>query len=273
MLDIIKHINSQNEVLDFIAAGIYLNENDLRDFEWTVTTKNDRITGFKKGVTTKTLSLQFVCNNEQEAAAVKNNFYEHFEIDVLRAAPGYFEINGYKYNCYVIKSAKSEYLANKRLLVLKLTITTDDDAWIKETTHTLDFKELQEADDALKYTFNYPFTYRRNSSVNIINTGLISTEGIIRIYGPAINPLVKIDANVYQVNETLESNEFLEINTKEKSIYKFSSYGDKTNIFNLRNKNYNVFEPIPAGAVNVSANDEFKVDIVCRERRGEPRWN
>ena len=82
----------------------------------------------------------------------------------------------------------------------------------------------------------------------------------------------KINNNIYQVNSTIEEAEYIEINTFDKTIFKYSNYGDKTNIFNLRNKEYNVFEPIPNGPINITANGDFKVDIICIERRGEPKW-
>lgn len=60
MLDRIIHVNSNNEVLDFSSLGMYVNYNDLRDFEWQVKTKNDRITGFYKGVVKKTIPFVFL---------------------------------------------------------------------------------------------------------------------------------------------------------------------------------------------------------------------
>jgi hypothetical protein len=271
MLDKIIHVNSNGETLDFFSLGIYVNYNDLRDYEWQVKSNNDKITGFYKGIVNKTIPFVFYVN-ENKANEIKNKFYEHFEIDVLRQSKGYFEINGYKYYCYVIKSVKSDYLIDKKLLYIQVETTTDDSYWIKETTKTINFSELDGSTDSLKYAFTYSFVYRGLNSVNIMNDNFIETDGIIRIYGNAINPLVKIGENIYQVNDTLDDNEYLEIDTKEKTIYKYSSYGDKTNIFHLRNKEYDVFKPIPSGQVNVSANAGFKVDIVMIERRGEPKW-
>lgn len=271
MLESFKHTNSNNETLDFLSLGIYANSNDLRDFEWTVSSDNNRITGFSKGVVKKTIPFIFYVS-EDKANEIKNKFYEHFEIDVLRQSKGYFEINGYKYYCYLTKSVKSDYLNTKRLLQLKAEITTDDSYWVKETTKTINFGELSESTDALKYSFTYPFIYRNLNSVNITNDDFIESDGIIRIYGSAINPLLKIGDNIYQVNDSIDENEYIEIDTKNKTIYKYSKYGDMTNIFHLRNKEYNVFKPIPNGQINVSANASFKADIVIIERRGEPKW-
>lgn len=81
MLDRIKHVNSNDEVLDFTSLGIYVNSNDLRDFEWQVKSNNNKITGFYKGIVTKTIPFVFIVNNDK-ADEIKDTFYEHFEIDV-----------------------------------------------------------------------------------------------------------------------------------------------------------------------------------------------
>lgn len=272
MLDEIIHVNSKNEKLDFSSLGIYVNYNDLRDFEWQVKSNNDKITGFYKGIVKKTIPFVF-CVNEEKANEIKNQFYEHFEIDVLKQSKGYFQINGYKYYCYITKSVKSDYLINKKLLYISVETTTDDSYWIKEKINTIDFTQLSGTTDALKYSFTYPFTYRNLNSVNIVNDDFVESNGIIRIYGEAVDPLVKIGDNIYQVDETVLDSEYIEIDTMNKTIYKYSNYGDKTNIFNLRNKTYDVFKPIQNGQINVSANGKFKVDIIIIERRGEPKWN
>ena len=95
MLDRITHINSNNETLDFTSLGIFVNYNDLRNFEWIVKSNNNRITGFYKGIVKKTIPFVFLVANQQKANEIKNQFYEHFEIDILKKEKGYFEINGY----------------------------------------------------------------------------------------------------------------------------------------------------------------------------------
>lgn len=272
MLDKIIHVNSRNETLDFNSIGMYINSNSMRDYEWSVLSDNNRITGFEKGIVKKTIPFVFNVDYDK-ASELKNLFYEHFEIDVLNRQKGYFEINGYKYYCYLTKSVKSEYLINKSMLKLSIEVTTDEPYWIKEKTYSIDFLNATGETDALKYAFTYPFTYRGRESINIQNDAFIESNAIIRIFGYAENPMIKIGENVYQLNCTIKENEYVEIDTMNKTIYHYSSVGDKTNYFSTRNKEYDVFKPIPSGIANVSANEYFKIDIVIIESRGEPRWN
>lgn len=272
MLDRFTHTNSKGEVLDFVSIGILINYNQLRDYEWEVEVENNRIKGFKRGVAKKTIPFVFAVN-EAQANEIKDKFYEHFDVDVLTGREGYFTINGYKYYCYVTKNVKSDYLISQRHLRINVEATSDKSYWYKEKTVTIDFNETTGETNALKYAFTYPFTYRGSNSVNMINENFVDSDAIIRCYGEAINPLIKIGDNVYQVNTSITANEYIEINTIEKTIYKYSNFGEKTNIFEKRNKQYDIFKQVPSGANNVSASDNFKVDIVLIEKRSEPKWS
>ena len=271
MLDRFTHTNSRNETLDFNELGIYANYNDLRDFEWSVQTYNERITGFYKGIEEKTIPFSFAVE-PGKAAEIKNRFYEHFEKDVASMEKGYFEINGYRYYCYVTKSAKTNYLISKRLLTISVSTKSDKPYWIKETTRTVNFAQQEQSSDALAYAFTYPFVYRGGNSVNFTNDNFTDSQLLIRVFGPAENPLVVINDNIHQVNAAIDASEYLEINTEEKTIYKHSRFGDRTNLFNYRNKSYNIFKPMPAGAVSITANGDFKIELVMVEKRGEPKW-
>ena len=35
---------------------------------------------------------------------------------------------------------------------------------------------------------------------------------------------------------------------------------------------YNIFKPMPAGPVSITANGDFKIELVMIEKRGEPKW-
>lgn len=267
----ITHTNSNNETLDFTALGILVNYNDLRDYERGIKTKNDKITGFYKGVVKKTIPFVF-CVDEHEADEIKNRFYEHFEIDVLQKRKGYFEINGYKYYCFAVKSVKSNYLINKRYLRINVGIATDDSYWIKETSYTADFSSSS-ARTVTKYPFTYPFTYSVPKTVNVVNDSFTDTDMIMRIYGRCTNPIINISDNTYQLYVTLNAEEYAEIDTFKKTITKYSSNGARSNIFNSRNKNYDTFRKIPQGSFDITTVGVEKVDIVLIERRGEPRWD
>lgn len=268
--DNLIHVNSKNEILDLESLGISAESNDLRDFSWEYLTDNNIISNFSKGIVTRTIPFIFHCN-ESQASEIKNKFYEHFEVDVLNESYGYFLLNGYKFYCYLTKSTKTNYNIRKRYLELSIEIVTDKPYWIKETLKEMNFAKEEET-NALKYPFTYTFTYRSMNSLKFSNENFVESDAKIRIFGFCVNPLVTINDNIYQVNVSLDDGEYLEIDTEQKTIYKYTNYGDKVNYFNYRNKNYDVFKKIPSGTVNISANGEFKVDLILFEKRGEPKW-
>lgn len=270
MLDKLIHVNHLNEVLDFNDLHIWNDDNDLRDYEWSVTYANDRITGFTKGIVTKTIPFVFNVSSDR-AEEIKNLFYEHFEKDILSVSAGYFELNGYKLYCYLTKSVKSNYNKRRQYLELSVTITTDKPYWIKETTRTINFDSDNET-SALRYAFTYPFVYTSMNSANIKNDNFVESDALIRIYGECENPLLNIGDNIYNVNVHVNPDEYIEIDTQERTIKQFNKFGEATNIFNHRNKDFDIFKGIPSGTVIVSANANFTVDITTIERRGEPKW-
>lgn len=275
MRESIKHINSIGETLDFTALGVLINYNDLRDYTWSVKTANNKICGFEKGIATKTIPFIFACD-EEKANIIKNRFFEHFEIDVLNELQGYFEINGYRLYCYAIKNKKSDYLINKGYLRIELEITSDTPSWKKETSFLLDHSKkssLNSINNSKLYAFSYPYQYlSEKKDIEIMNDAIGMSDVIIRIFGPCANPFVKIDKNVYQVNISLTNEEYLEIKTEERTIYKISKFGDRTNVFNFRSKeSSNFFSKIPKGLLIATSNAPIS-EIIILEQRSEPKW-
>ena len=50
MLDRITHTNSNNETLDFTSLGIFVNYNELRDYEWEIKSSIIGLQDLQKGL-------------------------------------------------------------------------------------------------------------------------------------------------------------------------------------------------------------------------------
>lgn len=274
MLENFKHINSQGEVLDFLSLGIYANENELRDYEWSVTTENNLIAGFSRGVVNRTIPFMFYCN-EDKAVEIKNQFYEHFDIDIITFKPGYFQINEYKFYCYITQNKKSNYLRSKRYLEIEIQVTSDRPSWVKEDIYSFFGNQVTniKADSEKMYSYSYPYTYGRNlgSSELLLDT-LGSNEFKLIVYGPVSNPSITIGENLYNVNIDLNVSEYLTIDSKEREIYVTDIYGNKENVFNKRNKENYIFSKINKGNQSVLWSGGFGFDIIIYDERSEPKW-
>lgn len=252
MLDKLIHVNNAGEILE-IGKGIILNYSTLRDF----------------GDTSK--SLPFIIFDNEKTIDL---FFEHFEKDILANKDGYFEVNGYKIYGRITKIKNSEYLIDKRYIKRDVTFETST-KWIKEISKVfkLTNTELQDEINQKEYTYRYPFIYNSVKGIGtLVNSSHFKTDGIIKFYGDASNPFVKIGNNVYQINTTINKDEYIVINTKLRTIKKIDIVGNETNIFVFRNKSFNAFEMLPSGTSVVTWDPSYTVEVIIVEERGEAKW-
>ena len=272
MLEKLKYINHMNEVLEFGKDNLFMNENELHDFVWEITTKNDRISGFKRGIVTKTVPIILKCDSKEEGIKLKNKLFEVFEKDVLAVKHGKFIIGDYYMKCFITESSKSEYLIHKGYLKIELTVSTDFPYWVKETRTKFNYDQ-EVTSDYLDFNRDFPFDFTSNLIGRPLkNTNFVDTNFKINIYGYCKNPRITIAGHDYEVNVSVDSNEYLTIDSVNKTIVLTHSNGTTKNCFNNRNRDSYIFKKIPSGTYNVSSNTSFKFDVVLLEERGEPRW-
>lgn len=277
MLEKVQYRNHLGEVVSFGENGLFVNENDLRDFLWSYTNKNNRISAFGKGVVKKTLQVIIACDSETEGIAKRNALFETCEKDVLAKKHGRIFIGDYYMRCYVVGSKKTEYLRNNRFMKVKLTIATEYPTWIREKL--IPFRMSNSpftpgvGGQNHDYPYDYFFDYGSDIATNAVkNEDFASSNFRIVIYGSCINPEIYIAGHVYNVNTEIAANEYLVINSGEKTIELVRSNGEKVNCFNSRNRDSYVFERIPPGASNVMWDGSFGFDVTLLEERSEPRW-
>lgn len=95
----------------------------------------------------------------------------------------------------------------------------------------------------------------------------------VTFYGAVTNPVIYLDGNPVRVYASIANGEQLEItsNGREKTIYKLSATGEKTNYFVYRDKTYSPFFSIDKNTTLSYGNVNF--DFVTIEQRSEPSWN
>lgn len=272
MIERMRYINHMNEVIDFGTGSIFVNENDLHNFSWSVTSKNDRISSFKKGVVSKTIPVVIACNSDEEGMQIRNKLFEICEKDVLAKKYGRIVIGDYYLKCYVTESKKKKYSASKRTMNVSLKVTTDFPFWIRETTTTFNYGAGSEGTN-MDFNRDFPVDYTSNLiGKKLNNTDFVASNFRMVIYGECESPSVTIDGHVYSVDVSIGANEYLTIDSIEKTVVLTHTNGTKENCFNLRNRDSYVFEKIPSGLLNVSNNGDFKFDVILLEERGEPKW-
>lgn len=272
MLERFIHVNSTGDILDFLSLGIYANSNELRNYEWNVSSSNDIITGFTRGVTKKVIPFVFYCESDK-ANQIKDNFYEHFEIDVLNKSPGYFDINGYRYYCYLTKSNKSDYLYSMKRLTLKVEVLSDHPYWVKENKSTYSLETIDTVIDSKRYQYRYPYIYGKTPGNEFLtNDSLKPSHFRLVIYGPIFAPSISIGGHIYSVNCEISNSEYLVIDSRTREIYIMTISGEKINMFDKRNFDSYIFERIPIGYSLIAWSGGFGFDLIVYDERSEPKW-
>ena len=273
MLEKLQYINHINEVLDFGTEKLYVNENDLRDFAWEVTSKNNRISGFKKGIVTKTIPILLKVDTVEEGVELRNKLFEVFEKDVLAVKHGKIIIGDYYLKCFVTESTKSDYLIYKGYMKINVKVSTDFPYWVKETTTKFNYSSTGSEGTNLDYNRDFPSDYSSNLlGTTLQNSNFVASNFKMVIYGACENPCVTIAGHDYVVNVSLSANEYLTIDSINKTIIKTLAGGGTENCFNLRNKSSYIFQKIPAGTLYVASSSSFLFDVTLLEERGEPKW-
>lgn len=271
MLEKFIYRNHMSEEISFGQGGIYVNSNDLHDYSRNYTSKNDRISGFKAGIVKKSIPVIIKCDSEEEGIRIKNRLFECAEKDVLAMQYGQIIIGEYRLKCYITGSKKSDYLISKKYMKTTLTIVTDLPSWVKETTTTFGYGQGAEGSN-LDFNNDFPMDYTSNllgKSLN--NTNFIETNFRMIIYGACENPEVVVSGHSYKIDVALEENEYLTIDSVEKTIVLTHTDGTTENCFNKRNRDSYIFEKIPSGVCGVSSG-HFKFDVTLLEERSEPKW-
>jgi len=269
MLERILYRNHMNETIQLGEGGFYVNENDLRNFTWAITKKNDRISAFSRGVASRSIPVVIVGPNRN---ALADRLFEICEKDVLTKQHGELHIGEYYMRCFVTASKKKSYLQTANVLNMTLTITSDYPYWVRETITTFNYGAGAQGTN-LDFNNDFPYDYTSNLlSQKLNNTDFVPSNFRMNVYGPCENPCVTVSGHDYEVAVTLLANEYLTIDSVDKTIILTHTDGQKENCFNLRNRDSYIFEKMPVGINNVSNNGDFKFDITLLEERSEPRW-
>lgn len=274
MLEQLKYQNHLGEVFEFGRDGVYVNVNELHDYEWSVAKKNNRISSLDHVVVTRKLPVIIMCTTEAEGIAARNRLFEVVEKDAMAMQYGRIIIGDYYFRCYVTKSVKKKYLTTAHYMEVTLSLTTDRPYWVKETTTVfMPTATTLGVRNDLDYDHDYPHDYTNDMTTRtVMNTGFVPSNFRLSINGPCVNPSVYVAGHQYQVNCEVESGEYLTIDSVAKTITLTTAGGEKKNLFNSRNKASYIFEKIPAGRQVVSWSGSFIFEVVILDERSEPKW-
>ena len=268
--------NSAGETIRFDEAPIVVQTTGLFDWQFSVSSYDralrdgGRVVAARRPVQERSLVLDVFADSQQEHDAAIDRLNNILERDLCAVVPGKLWINNRYIRCFASASVKTLDRDWTTYTVVGLTLKIVSPAWTAEETVTVLPSAQHSHSGDKKYPGHYPYRYSEGNVARFVNDTAGRAPMIIKIFGPCENPSVYIGQNEYSVNTGISAGDYVMIDQRDKSIFRVSQSGVRTNIFNLRKKSVDNFLYAPSGALSVSCSGQFACEVTFLTQRNEP---
>lgn len=275
----IYYVGAQNnEKINFCQWPYMVTGGDIFDGSYDNIDENDHIQEFERKITDHSLNIEINAVGDAFRGAV-DHLEDVSEKDIINVTPGKLYVGNSYLKCWIVGTGKDRWVNDLCSISNSLTIRSDYPYWITEEAFSfLKASQNGAVSPWLDYPYDYAYEYSKVRNVQYIQNSNYTASGFrITIYGPCINPLIRIGGHVYELQTTLYENEYAVIDSstrysKDRKIIRVKSDGSQEDIFNSRNKASDIWQKIPPGRSVVSWNGAFGFDVVLFNERGTPRW-
>ena len=282
--------NNRGERIDLSDYPYIFQEGSLLDWAYTYSTDNlvnqDVTYGYKMAAKSIPVKLAVLCDytipleqRKLEWKEAVNHLCDVISADVADDKNGkLYTDTGFYLSCKIVGSQKTDWRMGLPIMFNTLSVLSDKPVWIREETK--EFFPQAEISDAASQSngLDYPYDYQYDYTAQKIGTSdwyidhYDSSEFLMTIFGPCVNPRILINGYPYEVFDTLESNEYIIVDSRNNSVVKYLVNGTTQDLYDLRAKEQSIFEPIPSGNINFSWSGAFGFNITLFIERNEPRW-
>ena len=230
-----------------------------------------RVNRFTKGAAQYEMTIDFSGSREERADNLQA-FFELADYDVAMNKPGRLCVGDQYADGFIVKSEVERYDDRYRTIGKKCTFYLPYPYWIEDRKISYKAIDGQES-GGIEFPIGFPFDLGRTSGgkSTVNNTHYIPTSFLLTFYGPCVNPMITIGGNVYKVNTTVASGEYLEIDSINKTVRRKTSSGF-VNEYNNREKSQSIFEPIQPGVNTLIWSGAFSFDLTLHQERSELKW-
>lgn len=112
-----------------------------------------------------------------------------------------------------------------------------------------------------------------------INPGYSNSPAKLIVYGPVVNPSVRLAGNLYQVDVTVPDGGYMDIDPLRRTVTVVAADGTTMDAFSKAHRGSGagsgeyIFERVPAGTSEISWDNSFGFDLTLYEEEGEPAWS
>ena len=229
-----------------------------------------RVSSFAKEPATYKTVLTFHGTAISRAAQIAK-LHEEFENDIRSMKMGRLIWGDWYVDCYIIASSTNP--VNNDWTENEIEVYCPNPFWIKQEKKSFQKQDAPPVQqEFLDYDYDYDYDYFLGAigTEKWVRSFPFSAEFQMLIYGPVSNPRITINGYPYQVDDTLESAEYMAIDSRQNTITKYLAGGTSISIFDKRNKVQSVFEQIPGGTLAVNWTGLFGFDLIIFDERSEP---
>lgn len=201
--------------------------------------------------------------------------------DVAMATPGTLAVDGWSQRAYITAADPSSI--SRAHMAAKLTVVLLDGVWRKG--HTVAFEQLTATSgdgEFLDLPYDLPYDLGVPSTRRYVDVGEWGAAPLrFVVYGPCVNPAVRIDGNWYRVDVTVPDGGYLVVDplASPRSVTLVAADGSTTDAFakarrgNGSGSGEYIFQPASPGVHEVEWDRSFGFDITWYEEEGEPPWS
>ena len=279
-MDKVYYYNRNGQLKLTIGEAPYYMKHGTGEFKnqsWGYDTKFGKFRSFRRDKTSYPFSIIIKSNDLSDYDALCDIFNE----DTIAGEPGYFIINGWRLDCYVVESKHSFYRGLDK--VIEYQAVSPSSVWIRSTMRSYnggssggavgeDFgRDYSYASGIMGRGYNYGYSQAQNHAASIDLHGTDNGYEIM-IYGPAVDPVLYLNNKPVKVNITIDSNQRLQIisNGSQKTIKVLSPSEEETDAFVYRDKENSPFMTL--GSHTDLTYGQLRFDFTTIERRSEPSW-
>ena len=89
---------------------------------------------------------------------------------------------------------------------------------------------------------------------------------IITVYGPAENPSITVGGRIYSIAASVSATQRIVIDQLQRRIESVTAAGERTNLFDYRDKENDIFLPVEPGVNTVIYDGSFDFDIPGKQK-------
>ena len=280
---IIKYVCSNGKEFDLYGENMRATSGNFHTYKWKPISESctfgEKVSGFGKEACEYALTLTFR-GNLAERKKFLNELIDCFDYDTANNNSGRIYFGDYYIDCFVVSAgtAASEIVYWTQC---EITLFCPYPFWIKEQKFSF-LKQEEDVIESDKETglaigvmipeFMWDFS-RYSNAKRFHNSSISASDFVMNIYGYCNNPKIMINNRPYAINAEINIGERIEIDSKERTVYRIGRFGEITNLWNSRDKNYSIFQKIPSGYNTISWTGTYGVDITIFDERSEPRWS